>query len=197
MRICGRSASAIALTMSTLLSSMPAQAHNAPVHSDMVELSYEVMLAVENKTFNFAPPPGVAPAEWTAFLDSVAAAPAKYRLQQSQLPAPARDTCLFPVSGNNFDPGAGWSQTTMGAVMHPVASTYSHLNADEANDFSVRNLSQIADVVQITGNAWHGVSTAGVTAEWTAEAAEVADASPTFSQPLRASTRTLATSPAR
>jgi hypothetical protein len=130
MRICGRSASAIALTMSTLLSSMPAQAHNAPVHSDMVELSYEVMLAVENKTFNFDPPPGVAPAEWTAFLDSVAAAPAKYRLQQSQLPAPARDLCLFPVSVNNFDPGAGWAQTTMGAVTHPVASTYSHLNVD-------------------------------------------------------------------
>lgn len=40
-----------------------------------------------------------------------------------------------------------------------------------------------ARVVQTTQNVWHGVSSAGVTAEWTAEAAEAADASPTFVQP--------------
>ncbi len=41
----------------------------------------------------------------------------------------------------------------------------------------------ISRVETITTNVWHGVSSAGVTAEWTAEAAEVADASPTFAQP--------------
>ncbi len=130
MRIRGRSASAIALTMSTLLSSIPAQAHNAPVHSDMVELSYEVMLAVKNKTFTVDPPPGVAAAEWTAFLDSVAAAPDKYRQQPSQLPQPATNICLAPLSGVNHDPGAGWAQTKMGTVTHAVDPTYSHASWD-------------------------------------------------------------------
>jgi HK97 family phage major capsid protein len=41
----------------------------------------------------------------------------------------------------------------------------------------------IARVETITSNVWHGVSSAGVTAEWTAEAAEWTDASPTFAQP--------------
>jgi HK97 family phage major capsid protein len=37
--------------------------------------------------------------------------------------------------------------------------------------------------VQVTTDVWHGVSSAGITAEWLAEAAEAADASPTFAQP--------------
>lgn len=41
----------------------------------------------------------------------------------------------------------------------------------------------IANVATMSTNVWHGVSSAGVTAEWIAEAAEVADASPTFTQP--------------
>lgn len=41
----------------------------------------------------------------------------------------------------------------------------------------------IADVVTITTDDWNGVSSAGVTAEWLAEATQVADASPTFAQP--------------
>lgn len=40
-----------------------------------------------------------------------------------------------------------------------------------------------ARVEQILTNVWHGVSSAGVTAEWTSEAAESTDASPTFAQP--------------
>jgi HK97 family phage major capsid protein len=42
---------------------------------------------------------------------------------------------------------------------------------------------QICRVVTIPTNVWHGVSSAGVTAEWTSEASEVTDASPTFLQP--------------
>lgn len=41
----------------------------------------------------------------------------------------------------------------------------------------------ISRVVSITTDDWNGVSSAGVTAEWIAEATEVADASPTFAQP--------------
>jgi HK97 family phage major capsid protein len=43
------------------------------------------------------------------------------------------------------------------------------------------------DICRVTtlnnSNIWHGVSSAGVSAEWTGEAAEATDASPTFSQP--------------
>ncbi len=48
---------------------------------------------------------------------------------------------------------------------------------------SVNPLRQLARVVQTTGDAWHGVTSAGVTAEWKAEAAQVADATPTMAQP--------------
>lgn len=41
----------------------------------------------------------------------------------------------------------------------------------------------IASQVSITTDDWNGVTSAGVTAEWIAEATEVADASPTFTQP--------------
>ncbi len=51
-------------------------------------------------------------------------------------------------------------------------------NAGSKNPFR-----QISRIETITTNVWHGVSSAGVTAEWTAEANEFADASPTFAQP--------------
>jgi HK97 family phage major capsid protein len=51
------------------------------------------------------------------------------------------------------------------------------------NTGSMNPLRQIANVETITTNVWHGVSSAGVTAEWTGEASQFADASPTFAQP--------------
>jgi HK97 family phage major capsid protein len=42
---------------------------------------------------------------------------------------------------------------------------------------------QLATVKTIATQTWKGVTTAGVTAEWTAEAAEMTDASPTLGQP--------------
>lgn len=51
------------------------------------------------------------------------------------------------------------------------------------NDGSVNPLRRIARVVQTTTNAWQGVTSAGATAEWKAEAAEVADGSPTLDAP--------------
>lgn len=48
---------------------------------------------------------------------------------------------------------------------------------------SVNPLRQIARVVQTVTDSWKGVTSAGVTAEWTNEAEEVADASPTLGSP--------------
>ncbi|WP_370329180.1 phage major capsid protein [Mycolicibacterium hippocampi] len=48
---------------------------------------------------------------------------------------------------------------------------------------STNPLREISRVVQIATDSWNGVSSAGVSAEWIAEAAEVADASPTLAQP--------------
>ena len=51
------------------------------------------------------------------------------------------------------------------------------------DDGSTNPFRQIARVETITSDVWHGVSSAGVTAEWIAEASEWTDASPTFTQP--------------
>jgi HK97 family phage major capsid protein len=51
-------------------------------------------------------------------------------------------------------------------------------NAGAANPFR-----QISTIKTIATDTWNGVTSAGVTAEWTAEGAEAADASPTFTQP--------------
>lgn len=51
------------------------------------------------------------------------------------------------------------------------------------NDGSINPLRRISRVVQITGSSWNGVTSAGASAEWIAEAAQVADASPVLAQP--------------
>jgi HK97 family phage major capsid protein len=48
---------------------------------------------------------------------------------------------------------------------------------------SINPLRQISRVVQTVTDTWNGVTSAGVTAEWTAEAAEVADATPALASP--------------
>jgi HK97 family phage major capsid protein len=52
-------------------------------------------------------------------------------------------------------------------------------NAGAANPFR-----QISTIKTIATDTWNGVTSAGVTAEWTAEGTEAADASPTFTQPV-------------
>jgi HK97 family phage major capsid protein len=47
----------------------------------------------------------------------------------------------------------------------------------------VNPIRSISTVKTITTQTWKGVTSAGVTAEWTSEAAEATDASPTFTQP--------------
>lgn len=70
--------------------------------------------------------------------------------------------------------------TTTGGFMVPVLidPTIILQNAGISNPFR-----SIATVKSITTQTWKGVTSAGVTAEWTAEAAEAADASPTIAQP--------------
>jgi HK97 family phage major capsid protein len=51
------------------------------------------------------------------------------------------------------------------------------------NNGATNPFRSIAKQVSITTDDWNGVTSAGVTAEWIAEATEVADGSPTFSQP--------------
>jgi HK97 family phage major capsid protein len=51
------------------------------------------------------------------------------------------------------------------------------------NDGATNPFRGIATVKSITTDDWNGVSSAGVTAEWLAQATEAADASPTFAQP--------------
>jgi HK97 family phage major capsid protein len=51
------------------------------------------------------------------------------------------------------------------------------------NAGTTNQIRQIARQVQTSQNVYHLVSSAGVNMEWTAEAAEATDASPTFSQP--------------
>lgn len=48
---------------------------------------------------------------------------------------------------------------------------------------SVNQVRQVARVVTATGDTWNGVSSAGVTASWDAEAAQVSDDSPSLGQP--------------
>lgn len=52
-----------------------------------------------------------------------------------------------------------------------------------SNSGTLSNMRQVARVETISSNVWHGVGSAGVTAEWTGESSEATDASPTFSQP--------------
>lgn len=51
------------------------------------------------------------------------------------------------------------------------------------SDGSISPLRQIARVETIATDTWNGVSSAGVTGEWLAEASEAADGSPTLAQP--------------
>lgn len=70
--------------------------------------------------------------------------------------------------------------TTQGGFLVPPFLDPSLIltNAGITNPF--RSISTVKSIVTQT---WKGVTTAGVTAEWTAEAAEMTDASPTVAQP--------------
>lgn len=64
------------------------------------------------------------------------------------------------------------------AVPFTLDPTIIDTGSHSANPFR-----QISRVVQITTDSWNGVSSAGVTASWDAEGAEVSDDAPTLAQP--------------
>lgn len=64
------------------------------------------------------------------------------------------------------------------AVPFTLDPTIIDTGSHSANPFR-----QISRVVQITTDTWNGVSSAGVTASWDGEAAEVSDDAPTLAQP--------------
>jgi HK97 family phage major capsid protein len=51
------------------------------------------------------------------------------------------------------------------------------------NNGAINPVRQIANVITITGNTWNGISSAGITASYDAEAAEVSDDTPVLAQP--------------
>lgn len=51
------------------------------------------------------------------------------------------------------------------------------------NNGAINPIRQLAKVFTITGNTWNGISSAGITASYDAEAAEVGDDAPTIAQP--------------
>lgn len=88
-----------------------------------------------------------------------------------------------------------WTTSEAQAVQSVRASSLTNANGGFAVPFtldptiidsgthSVNPFRQISRVVQITTDSWNGVSSAGITAAWVAEAAEVGDNAPTLAQP--------------
>jgi HK97 family phage major capsid protein len=70
--------------------------------------------------------------------------------------------------------------TTTGGFMLPV---FIDPTIILTNAGVVASMRKIATIKSITTNAWKGVTSAGVTAEWTSEASEWTDASPVLGQP--------------
>lgn len=91
------------------------------------------------------------------------------------------DYCARPQNGIPAELRAAMSTTAAnGGVLIPhfLDPTINLTNASTNN-----NVRQLASSVQIATKTWEGVTSAGVTAEWIAEATQVADASPTFVPP--------------
>ena len=64
------------------------------------------------------------------------------------------------------------------AVPAPIDTTIIDTGSHSTNPFR-----QVSTIKKITGTYWTGVSSAGVTASWDAESAEVSDDAPTLAQP--------------
>jgi HK97 family phage major capsid protein len=67
-----------------------------------------------------------------------------------------------------------------GGFLAPLVGDPSILISSGGNTNPLRTISR---VVQTISDSWNGISSAGVTAEWLAEASDAADASPTLAQP--------------
>ena len=70
---------------------------------------------------------------------------------------------------------------TQGGFLVPTHLDPTLILTNSGSSNIIRSMSRVVTLTQ--ENVWHGVSTAGVTASWDAELAEVSDDSPTFSNP--------------
>ena len=91
MKIPFKSALAICVA-ACMVMNVPAYAHNESVHSGMVDLSYQIMKAVE---LHGAPQPaGLSQQDaaiWKDYIDAIKVAPSKYRKHPGGLPDPVAD----------------------------------------------------------------------------------------------------------
>ncbi len=86
------------------------------------------------------------------------------------------------VAGRPLSPDEQRALSLGGTVQYAVPYTMDPTVIPTSN-WSVNPFRAIARVEQIMGNTWNGVSSAGVTAAYAAESAEVADGTPTLVQP--------------
>lgn len=145
---------AVSLSLAFLLSPLcrRAEAHNAIVHQQMTEFSYEMLRAVEAVLTNSfpqgmevseriklvtevrTPPAGVSAAEWEAFLNVLASAARKLRERSANLPPPKSATCGQNIRPDQFcsdpllsdptRPADGWSSGKLGDVRFAVVQSY-------------------------------------------------------------------------
>jgi hypothetical protein len=97
-----------------------------------------------------------------------------------ELPSDISRFCRQVNSERAMSEGAGGTSTTAGGYMVPpfLDPAIILTNVGVSNPFR-----GIATIKTITTATWKGVTSAGVTAEWTAESSEMTDASPTVAQP--------------
>ncbi|WP_433626771.1 phage major capsid protein [Nocardia sp. CA-120079] len=93
---------------------------------------------------------------------------------------PAEAEAFRVAEGLRIEQRAMSSTDTAGGFMVPLTLDPAILLTSSG---SVNPLRQISRVVQTSTDSWNGVTSAGVTAEWVAEATEVAEATPTLAQP--------------
>ncbi len=87
-------------------------------------------------------------------------------------------------SSGFFNPDSAERAVTVGNVTGKLVPAFLDPSVVLTNTGAANPFRDISRVESITTNVWTGVSSAGITAEWTgAEASQVADAAPTFANP--------------
>lgn len=71
--------------------------------------------------------------------------------------------------------------STQGGLLVPTHLDPTVILTNTGSSNAIRRISRVVNLT--VGNTWNGVSSAGVTASWDAELAEVSDDSPTFTKP--------------
>src|SRR4051794_34808984 len=118
-----RSIGIAALGVVGLLAETPAHAHENIVHQDMVDFAYQTLRLVDHDAASrpdyLRPPPGVAPADWQHYLDTIVASLAQLDAQPTALPPPRAPTCR-PDEAAVAPPGGSAEHTRLGTVPFDV-----------------------------------------------------------------------------